>query len=70
MPLTRVFASQKVVSTCEIFLAYSKIATSTSKAPTLSPGPGDVGWTDEHSHDLCYSGQMSRNEENVPVPMS
>jgi len=69
IPLSRLFASQKVAA-CEIFLAYSKIASSTSKGLALTPGPGDVGWTDEHSQDLYYSGQVPRNEENVPVPKS
>jgi len=69
MPLSRLFASQKVTA-CEIFLAYSKKATSTNKAPTLTPGPGDVGWTDQHGQDIYYSGQAPRNEEDVPVPKS
>ena len=67
--LSRLFASQKVAA-CEIFLAYSKIASSTSKGLALTPGPGDVGWTDEHSQDLYYSGQVPRTEENTPVPKS
>ena len=63
MPLSRVFGSQKVAA-CEIFLAHSKIASSTSKATALTPGPGDVEWTDEHSQDLYYSGQVPR--KSVP----
>ena len=60
---------QKVAAS-EIFLNHSKIATSIGKAPASTPGPRDVGWTDEHSQDFYYCGQVPRNEENVPVPRS
>jgi len=32
-------------------------------------GAGCVGWTDDHSYDLCYSKAVPLNEENDPNPV-
>jgi len=69
MRLSRLFASQKVVAT---FKSSSRTPNSVFnwQGPASTLGAGDVGWTDEHSQDLCYGGQVPQNEGNVPVPKS